>query len=81
MEIPRRTWILAIAKADVAIRLVSGGRTARSAGLRAAAHNAAVAKYVVIAYVVDGSGLVFVILVFLTPDLGDVPDTCGQTGP
>ena len=43
VEIPRRTWTLAIANAAVAIRFANGGRTTFSAGLNVDAYSAAVA--------------------------------------
>ena len=49
MEIPNKTWILAIAKAEVAIRRVNGGRTLRNAALRVDAKRSAVHAYVVMA--------------------------------
>ena len=50
VEMPRRTWIFAIANADVAILWVNGGSAARKTGLKVEAYRAAVAKYVVTAY-------------------------------
>ena len=43
---------MAIAKAEVAMRSVNGGRIARMAGLRVQIYIAEVAAYVVIAYVI-----------------------------
>lgn len=40
---PSRTWTLAIANAEVAIRFVKGGRMARNAGLNVAAYMSPVA--------------------------------------
>ena len=52
---------MAIANADVTIRLVNGGRAARVTGLNVDAYNAAVAAYVVIAYECPGSQSVLVL--------------------
>lgn len=48
---PSRTCTFAIPNAATIIRLARGGRAARIAGLRVIAYNAAVAVYVVIAYI------------------------------
>lgn len=46
VDMPSATCTLAIAKADMAIRLVAGGKTARSRGFKVDAYNNPLAMYV-----------------------------------
>ena len=75
VEMPSRTWRLAIANADVAMRFARGGRTARSAGLNVDAYSAAVAQYVVIAWKKGERGVQRSALVLCVPETARLAST------